>query len=309
MLNKIYLTFVMFLFCIGFCFGIEINQDYINYFTEQTAPDESIKELILNYHSAQTQENSDILKKQIELNYDKEIKEKKNQLNKFKKEKNIMKIHEVQKMIELDIQNRDNYIEKTFNQYIQPDYYFNLIGISNKFLPLSESSNVSISYTPVTNYEYKIFIEKTKKPNSISQIEISEEDERKPVTLISYKMAEAYCNWLSQVDKKAKYRLPSKEEWELSAGKMPKNADINAGKKEGITSVDKYANTVSQSGAIDMWGNIWEWTSTDKKNDLKYVKGGSWLSKKPDCKTNKNSFKNLNGKFKDVGFRIVKEAL
>ena len=72
---------------------------------------------------------------------------------------------------------------------------------------------------------------------------------------------------------------------------MPKDADFNCGINDGRTSVYEYAEvTRGAHGAIDFWGNVWEWTSTarDENGESYGVKGGSWKSDRTDswnCRT------------------------
>lgn len=88
---------------------------------------------------------------------------------------------------------------------------------------------------------------------------------------------------------------------------MPKDADFNAGENKGLTSVNSYSNTISASGAVNMWGNVWEWTSTSRADGTKAIKGGAWNSKKTDCRTeNRITGKNPNNGYNDVGFRIIR---
>ena len=104
------------------------------------------------------------------------------------------------------------------------------------------------------------------------------------------------------------YRLPSESEWELAAGHMPKDAEFNANNiNPGRVSVFYYQNvTRGAHGAIDFWGNVWEWTTT-KRDETNYgVKGGSWKSSRTDCRTeNRKEGRNPEIEADDMGFRIV----
>ena len=96
---------------------------------------------------------------------------------------------------------------------------------------------------------------------------------------------------------------------------MPKDADFNCGENDGMTPVTQYAKTLAACGAVDMWGNVWEWTSSamtenaDKGKDKKYyaVKGGAWNAKRTSCRTEERSEKRLaNQGYANVGFRVVR---
>ena len=93
---------------------------------------------------------------------------------------------------------------------------------------------------------------------------------------------------------------------------MPKDADFNCGINDGRTPVDEYAEvTRGAHGAIDFWGNVWEWTSTvrnDNNATLIYgIKGGSWKSDRTDCRTEyREEGRNGSVGYDDVGFRVIK---
>ena len=110
------------------------------------------------------------------------------------------------------------------------------------------------------------------------------------MNFVSYEDALGYCTWLTEEDGVNTYRLPNESEWELAAGHMPKDADFNCGVGDARTPVEKYADvTRGAHGAVDFWGNVWEWTSTVRSEEggvtVLGVKGGSWKSERTDCRT------------------------
>jgi formylglycine-generating enzyme required for sulfatase activity len=82
------------------------------------------------------------------------------------------------------------------------------------------------------------------------------------------------------------------------------------------TPVDAYPAAKSACGALDMWGNCWEWTSTEivarngreRGEKVNAIKGGSWYANRNSCRTDyKGEGRRPDGCYNTVGFRIVAE--
>ena len=80
------------------------------------------------------------------------------------------------------------------------------------------------------------------------------------------------------------------------------------------TAVNAYPKTKAACGALDMWGNCWEWTSTEivatngaeRGKTVNAIKGGSWYANRSSCMTEfKGEGRRPGGCFNTVGFRIV----
>ncbi len=182
---------------------------------------------------------------------------------------------------------------------------------SYEFIPvMGAGETIYVSRTPITNKQYKQFIDETgySAPSNWTNNEYPQGEDDLPVNYVSYEDALAYCEWLTNKDGTNTYRLPTESEWELAAGHMPKDADFNAGNiNDGRTSVYEYDGlTRGAHGAIDFWGNVWEWTSTIKQDDTLVVKGGSYSTPKTDCRTEyRGEVRAKNDFYEDVGFRVI----
>lgn len=92
---------------------------------------------------------------------------------------------------------------------------------------------------------------------------------------------------------------------------MPKDADFNCGVNNGRTPVEQYAKvTRGAHGAIDFWGNVWEWTSTERSSNGNAVtlgvKGGAWNTVRTDCRTEyRDEGRDAALGYEDVGFRVI----
>ena len=174
---------------------------------------------------------------------------------------------------------------------------------------MGAGDSIYVKRTPVTNAEYAEYIAATgaKAPSNWVNGKYAAGEENYPVNFVSYDDAQAYCEWLTARDGINTYRLPNESEWELAAGHMPKDADFNCGVNDGRTSVEEYADvTRGAHGAVDFWGNVWEWTSTVRTDDELGVKGGSCKSARTDCRTeHRKESRAATGAYDDVGFRVI----
>lgn len=278
---------------------------------ERPELDDITKSLISAYRQNPTEANKQALRKQIEINYDKVVSRKKAKLAELKQTaKDQSKIDEMQDIVNEMLRDRENRINQSLSRFTDSRLLPNARQAQNGFLPvLGAAQNVYIAYTPVTNEEYAKFIQATgrKAPKDWPSNIVPTNKAKYPVVNVSYNDAVAYCKWLSQKNNTI-YRLPTEKEWELAAGHMPKDADFNSGENNGLTPVNTYSKTLSASGAIDMWGNVWEWTSTSRNQQQKAIKGGAWDSPRMNCRTEyRDAGKNPNSGYNNVGFRIVQE--
>jgi len=126
-----------------------------------------------------------------------------------------------------------------------------------------------IARTPVTNVQYKQFVEATghQPPAQWSGGQIPKGKETHPVVYIRWPDAVAFCAW-------ANVRLPTEAEWEKAArgdggriypwgNEAPDATRCNFNNNvKDTTPVGDYPKGASLYGCLDMAGNVWEWTST-----------------------------------------------
>ncbi len=168
-----------------------------------------------------------------------------------------------------------------------------------------------IDRTPVTNVEYKRFLDANPDQpvpflaDAIAQSYNWDKGTRTfpagrdqyPAVLVNWYQANAYCKW-------AGGRLPTEAEWEKAArgtdGRTwpwgnawdaTKANTVESGRQDA-TPVGRYPTGASPYGALDMVGNVWQWTSSldkaypynaaDGREDpnatgMRITRGGSWL--------------------------------
>lgn len=278
---------------------------------ERPELDDETKALIAAYRQAPTPANKAALRRRIAQNYDAIIRRKEAKLEELKHTaKHASKVQEMQEIVDEMYQNRESRIEQNLCRFTDPRLRPGSREAEEGFLPLiGAEKNVDIAYTPVTNADYAKFLTASghAAPKGWSNRKAPAGKGDHPVTGVSCNDAAAYCAWLTKRDGKATYRLPTEREWEFAAGHMPKDADFNCGAgTAGTTPVKRYAQTLSACGAIDMWGNCWEWTATVQQG-RRVVKGGAYDSARTDCRTErKGELRAPAQGYANVTFRVVR---
>ncbi len=281
---------------------------------ERPQLDAETKSLIAAYRKSPTEANRAALEKKVAENYDKVIARKKAKLEDLKRTaKDASKVREMQEIVDEMLATRSTRIERTMSRFSDPRLRPGARESKDGFLPvIGAAQNLSIARTPITNAEYNAFLKATGKDAR----KVASAKSKCPAVNVSHDDAVAYCKWLTAKDGKAVYRLPTEAEWEIAAGHMPKDADFNCGEKNTTTPVDAYSKTLAACGAIDMWGNCWEWTSTEvaakdgasNRGRLMAVKGGAFDSPRTSCRTElKGESRAASSGYANVGFRVVRE--
>lgn len=153
-----------------------------------------------------------------------------------------------------------------------------------------------------------------------------------PVVNVSWHDATAYARWLAERSGQP-WRLPCEAEWEKAArgtdGRIYPWGDIwdqscantDDGGTEGTTSVGTYPSGASPYGALDMAGNVFEWTSSlyepypydasdgreRRDSDAHRVRrGGSWYTEDIESRAAYRSRDDPYYPDDFVGFRLIR---
>ena len=293
------------------------NSDFIE--KEQPELTEETKQVISAYQKNPTMENYLALRDIVIENYDAVLVRKEAKLAELKEEtagkpggeEKVAEMEEIVQEMYITYWNRINSSMLRFTDTRLLKWKISEAANYDYIPVMGAGESLYVKRTPVTNAEYAEFISATGYPAPLNWTNgtypTSEDDY--PVNYVSFADAQAYCAWLTEQDGINVYRMPSESEWELAAGHMPKDADFNCGVNNGRVSVETYASvTRGAHGAIDFWGNVWEWTSTERNGEGQLgVKGGSWKSPRTDCRTeHRKEGRNASAGYEDVGFRVIK---
>jgi formylglycine-generating enzyme required for sulfatase activity len=182
---------------------------------------------------------------------------------------------------------------------------------------------------PVTNRSYRAFVHTRGYPAPAFWREEEFAGRELPVVGVDWEDAEAYCDWLNQLQldqlgrpqsawENFLFRLPTDEEWEWAAGHnervypwgnaapTTRHANFN-NEMARLAPVTAHAAGATPEGVRALAGNVWEWTSTweGEKRDKRLVHGGAAFN---DASTLRCVARNAHGKERSrfIGFRVVR---
>jgi formylglycine-generating enzyme required for sulfatase activity len=201
----------------------------------------------------------------------------------------------------------------------------------------------SVAAYPVTVMEYAAFVNaghaappELRDPVK-SQISWSAQLETlfHPVVMVSWHDAQAYAQWLTDCTGQ-RWRLPTEAEWEKAArwdersqkayvypwGDRydPGKVCVQTGSRTSTTSIGTFLGGKSPCGALDMAGNVQEWTNSlyraypylasDGREDLsapgsRTLRGGSWRSYWQWMRAANRQRRLPNSRADGLGFRLV----
>lgn len=174
-----------------------------------------------------------------------------------------------------------------------------------------ETKEYFIDVYPVTNVEYKKFVEATgySDPASWRNGNWPTGKENHPVVEVNWASASAYAEWAGK-------RLPTNEEWEKAArgidGRIwPWGNEFDREKcntySGDTTPVGQYSpQGDSPYGCQDMAGNVWEWIGGGKPSQLRApLRGGDWLDGAEEARTFHVRMHTPHRKNPFVGFRCA----
>ncbi|HET8593004.1 MAG TPA: ergothioneine biosynthesis protein EgtB [Solirubrobacterales bacterium] len=170
-----------------------------------------------------------------------------------------------------------------------------------------------IDRSPVTNADYIRFMEETGADPPMyweregegwirtAMGKTEEVDPRLPVIHVSWHEADAFARWAGK-------RLPTEPEWEAAAAGASRDRANLDQLSFGCAPAGAYGDAPSGSGAVQMLGDVWEWTSSDFGgypgfrafpypeysevffgDGYKVLRGGAWATRRDLIRT---SFRN-----------------
>ena len=168
----------------------------------------------------------------------------------------------------------------------------------------------------VTNVQYQLCVDDGVCPASSLAADATYNGVNYPVVGVSWHNAVAYAEWVGA-------ELPTEEQWEYAARGEDRliypwgdefdgtwlNCDFSTScPNDGYqytAPVKSYVERASWVGALNMVGNVWEWTSSPYSSSTFVLRGGSWGSSQNDVRASYRISHYPDFRHNDFGFRLV----
>lgn len=212
---------------------------------------------------------------------------------------------------------------KWFNEFINADGYTETkywSDMASKIWLMNNKIDSLDQKYEIMLHKEKNYYQKKYKQNLLKE---NFNKDLQPIVYITYYEAQAFCNYLSNIDEEYTYSIPTNEQWDYVAkagdeerlfpwgNEWNKNYCNNSSNQLHKTSqIGAFPQGNSKFGISDIVGNVWSWTSSLEKNDYNYLKGGSWNFADPSyfkVSNNKMTFFNNPGsQYYDIGFFCIR---
>lgn len=184
----------------------------------------------------------------------------------------------------------------------QPTEYQRMVTISSAFL---------LGSTEVTQRQFEHVM-------GFNPSEPTTSEPQMPVQNVTWEEANEFCRRLSAIEHR-RYRLPTSDEWEYACRAYTLDGFSGS---PSLGAVAWYAGNSGEKihevgrkqpnpwGLYDMHGNVAEWCSDSMSNppaEFSVIRGGSFLRSEAKCRTASTSVAVHDGRFPDIGFRVLLE--
>jgi formylglycine-generating enzyme required for sulfatase activity len=180
-----------------------------------------------------------------------------------------------------------------------------------------------IARYPITNAQWQEWVRASGTPSRYADNE-EYNHPNQPVVGVSWEDCRAFCRWLLS-GSIAPIHLPTEAEWEAAArgigfrgwrytwgdewhnDRAASAEDRETRGTQATVPVGCYPLGAAPCGALDMLGNVWEWTgsSVDYRISLYTVKGGSFRTRRSMIRCAARAPASRDARDPDLGFRVV----